>query len=200
MPLVVVDDAHQLDTGSAALLLHLALSGAARLLLGVRRGEVTPDPVTTLGKDEIAIRVDLQPFSSAEIGRLIEAGLGGEVSASTRAALARQSQGNALFARELVRAAVAAGSLSCADGVWRWDGSVVLAPRLVDAVGERIGHLAADDRACSTASWRHMTRPLRSTAPSRSISPRRTAPRCCSTRDGWRTCSSWWIRSSTTPP
>ncbi|MBB2890440.1 helix-turn-helix transcriptional regulator [Flexivirga oryzae] len=147
VPLLVVDDAHQLDAGSAALLLHLALSGAARLLLGVRRGEVTPDPVTTLWKDEIAIRVDLQPFSSAEIGRLIEAGLGGEVSASTRAALARQSQGNALFARELVRAAVAAGSLSCADGVWRWDGSVVLAPRLVDAVGERIGHLAADDRA-----------------------------------------------------
>jgi len=146
-PLLVVDDAHLLDAGSAALLLHLALSGAARVLVGVRRGEVVPEPVTTLWKDDIAIRVDLQPFSSAEIGRLIEAGLGGEVSDPTLAALARQSQGNALFARELVRAAVAANSLTCKDGIWRWDGAVVLAPRLVDAVGERIGHLDTDDRA-----------------------------------------------------
>lgn len=147
VPLLAVDDAHLLDEHSAALVLHLALTGAGRVLVTLRRGEPVPEPITTLWKNELALRVDLQAFSSAEIGSIVAGGLGGEVAAHTRVRLAEASDGNVLFARELVLAAVDAGNLAELDGVWRWDGEVALAPRLVDAVGARLGHLDDEERS-----------------------------------------------------
>ena len=136
-----VDDAHLLDPGSAALLLHLALTGAATVVVTLRRGEQPPDPITALWKDGIALRVDLQPFSVTEVERLLDAMLPGDVAPRAKRRLASVSGGNVLFARELVRGALESGSLRRIEGVWRWDGEVVLAPRLVDAVGARLQDL-----------------------------------------------------------
>ncbi len=62
-PLVIVDDAHLLDEGSAALVLHLALTRSAGMVVCLRAGERSPDAVTALWKDEHLLRVDLQPLS-----------------------------------------------------------------------------------------------------------------------------------------
>ena len=144
--LLVIDDAQWLDDASAALLLHLAGSDAARVLLTVRRGEQAPEPVTTMWKDQVAARIDLQPLSAREIGTLVSGGLGGQVSESTASALAKASGGNVLFVRELVEAAVESGAMAREHGVWRWDGSVVLAPRLTDVLTQRLAHLTHAER------------------------------------------------------
>lgn len=141
-PVLGVDDAHLLDPGSADLILHLALTGAATVFVAVRRGESVPEPITTLWKDSLADRVDLQPLSHAEMCEAITAGLDRSVSGRTCDRLARVSSGNVLFAREVVRAAIDAGSLTRHDGVWRWDEQIVLAPRLRDTVRHRLGDLA----------------------------------------------------------
>src|SRR5690606_13745465 len=123
-----------LDQASAALLLQLSLDGVAVPVVTVRRGESVPDPVTALWKDDLALRVDLQPLSTTEMGGLIRRALGGPVSDRTVTRLTAVSGGNVLYARELVMAAAERGSLRVREGVWMWDEEVVLVPRLVDAV------------------------------------------------------------------
>ncbi|MGI8868947.1 MAG: AAA family ATPase [Mycobacteriales bacterium] len=156
---LVVDDAHLLDQGSAALVLYLAMTGTATVLVVVRRNEAVPDPITTLWKDGLAPRIDLQGFSREETEALIERALGAEVEGRTRWLLAQTSDGNALYTRELVRGLLSAGSLRLVDGRWTWDGAVVLAPRLVDAIGHRIAELTLQDR--ETLSLVALAEPLR---------------------------------------
>ncbi|MDN5852317.1 MAG: LuxR C-terminal-related transcriptional regulator [Actinomycetia bacterium] len=143
-----VDDAHLLDSGSAALVLHLAVSGAATVLVTSRRVADVPDPITALWKDGLAVRVDLQPLSTPETERLIATLVrrttGGEIGARDCRRLAEVIGGNVLFARELVHATIERGSLQPVDGVWRWDGKIGFAPRLVDAVGRRLRALDPD--------------------------------------------------------
>ncbi|WP_338751711.1 helix-turn-helix transcriptional regulator [Janibacter alittae] len=143
---VLVDDAHLLDQASAALLLQLSLDGVATPVVTVRRGRSVPDPVTALWKEDLALRVDLQPLSATEVADLIRRALGGPVSDRTIARLTAVSGGNVLYARELVMAAAERGSLRSLDGVWMWDEQVVLAPRLVDAVWARLEALDAAQR------------------------------------------------------
>lgn len=157
-PVVGVDDAHLLDPGSAALLLHLALTKSATLLLTVRRGEQIPDPITAMWKDGLARRMDLEPLSRAQIGELVDTLVPGAVAERAKRRIAEVSGGNALFARELVRGAMEAGALREGDGLWQWDGTVVLAPRLIDAVGARLADLTPTElEALSTVS---MAEPL----------------------------------------
>ncbi len=143
---LAIDDAHLLDPGSAALILHLALTGAATIIASVRRGEPTPDPVTTLWKDGLALRVDLLPFSSEETGKLVATALGGRLSAQAALHLATRSRGNALYVREMTIGSIASGGLHQQDGQWVWDGPKELPPRLVDAVSERLEGLSGIDR------------------------------------------------------
>lgn len=146
-PLLVVDDAHLLDAGSAALVLHLAMTRAASVVVAIRRGESVPDPITALWRDELVARIDLQPLSRLETGRMIETALGGRVSLHTRHRLVEVADGNALYVRELVLGALEADALQRGhDGVWRWDGPLVLAPRLVDAVSQRLAGLDRNEQ------------------------------------------------------
>ncbi len=145
-PVIGVDDAHLLDDGSAGLLLHLVLADAATVIATVRSNEPAPDALTALWKDGLAQRMDLQRMSHAEVGALVAAVLGGEVAPVTQRDLASLSAGNPLLARELVLTAVEAETLRQVDGVWRWDGRIVLAPRLVDVVDARLKGLSAAAR------------------------------------------------------
>ena len=144
--LLLVDDAHHLDSGSAALVLQLAIEGAVIPVVALRRGEAVHDSITALWKNSLALRVDLQPFSVSELRELIGRALGPTVSERTLSRLARVCDGNALYARELVAGAVEAGSLRQHEGVWAWDEQVVLAPRLVEAVGARLSALTGEQR------------------------------------------------------
>lgn len=77
--LLVVDDAHHLDTLSATLVHQLAVTDNAHIMLTVREGEPVPDAVTALWKDSILSRHDIAPFDRRESGLLLEQILGGTV-------------------------------------------------------------------------------------------------------------------------
>ncbi len=143
---LVIDDAQHLDDGSAALLLHLTLQGVVAPVVSVRSGTRAPEPVTLLWKDGLCLRVDLQPLTAEELSGLIGTVLGARVSERTLTRLAAVCDGNVLFARELVTAAVDGGALRLTDGVWSWDERIVLAPRLLDAVGGRLARLTEEER------------------------------------------------------
>jgi ATP/maltotriose-dependent transcriptional regulator MalT len=141
-PLVVaVDDIHLLDNLSAALVHHLATTRMSSVLLTLRSGEAAPDAVTALHRDDLLLRLELQPISRAEFGELIEDVLGGMVA---RASLDRMwvvTEGNVLFARELLGDALDTGTLRLHHGVWRWSGGLGIAPRLRETVAGRLGTL-----------------------------------------------------------
>ena len=99
---VAVDDAHLLDATSAALILHLAVTGAAFVVATVRTGEPCPDAVVSLWKDAGAARLDLRPLSEPETGALAEAALGGPIEETARRWVYDSSQGNVLYVRELL--------------------------------------------------------------------------------------------------
>ncbi|MEV0388763.1 LuxR C-terminal-related transcriptional regulator [Nonomuraea sp. NPDC050643] len=144
--LVSVDDAHRLDPASAALVHFLAEREQARLLVTIRSGEPQPSPVTALWKDELLERIELPPLTEAEVGEVLAGALGGEVAAETVRHLARVSEGNLLYLREVVHAGRTSGCLAERDGRWRWRGGLSMTTRLRELVGDRIGHLDQDER------------------------------------------------------
>src|SRR5262249_24443850 len=93
---LVVDDAHRLDSASAALVHHVGASGAGRVVLTPRTDEPTSDEVVALWKDGLIERVDLAPLTTAEVDALVEHALQGPVDQTSRRRFFELSRGNAL--------------------------------------------------------------------------------------------------------
>jgi DNA-binding CsgD family transcriptional regulator len=143
---VAVDDAQLLDDAAAALVLYLATSGAARLLVTVRSGVPTSDAVVALWKEGIATRLDLQPLAEAEVAQLTREVLGGQVEAATAERLHRVTGGNVLFLREVVDDLLRTDQLRDEGGVWRWVGELNPGPRLRELVSGRLARLSPAKR------------------------------------------------------
>lgn len=143
---LLVDDAHLLDGGSATLVHQLVATRSAFVIATVRTEEPAPDPVIALWKDELAERVDVAPLGPDSIGTLLTTVLGGVVGAGTLHLLRERSAGNALYLRELVVAAVDSGALRDEGGIWRLTGSPVLSSRLVELIEARLGDVHDPER------------------------------------------------------
>jgi DNA-binding CsgD family transcriptional regulator/tetratricopeptide (TPR) repeat protein len=143
---LVVDDAHLLDPMSAAFVHFVATSGLARILISVRSGEVAPDAITGLYRDEVLLRLELQPLARAEFDELIAAVLGGSIEPSSLERLWTAAAGNILFVRELLLDATEAGTLHQDGNLWHWTGRVGTAVRLREIVFSRIGQLSPSQR------------------------------------------------------
>jgi DNA-binding NarL/FixJ family response regulator len=143
---LVVDDAHHLDTLSATLVHQLAISGMARLLLTVRDGEPCPDAVTALWKDDLLARCEILPFDADESGVLLEQVLGGPVEGVSADRMFDTSQGNPLYLRHLVEAAVNTGALRQVEGVWQLRGEMTLTPQLSTLIDQHLSALAPEVR------------------------------------------------------
>lgn len=141
-----VDDAHVLDVLSAALVHRLAVAGAAFLIVGVRTGERSPDPIVALWEGGLAVRLELQSLSRAEAGRLLTDALGGYVDVRTAHELWRESGGNPLFLRELVLQGLESATLVHEGAIWRRTGPVPAGNRLVEVIGARFGQLDEAER------------------------------------------------------
>jgi len=145
--LLVLDDANLLDEASAAVALQLATAHDAPMLVTIRTGEPSPDAVTTMWRDRLIERVDLQPLSNSEVRAAVEIVLGGPVADHAHRLLWETSAGNLLYLRELVTAALSAGNLEQRGGIWTWSGSVPGSDRLNALIGERLGSLPQADRS-----------------------------------------------------
>jgi DNA-binding CsgD family transcriptional regulator len=144
---ILVDDAHLLDTLSATLIHQLASQNLAFVLATLRVGEPAPDPITALWKDGTLRRLDLAPFDAPAIQEVLAAALGGPVDPGTANQFADRSQGNALFLRELVLGARQDGALSDRGDIWRLAAPLSPSARLAELVESRLGTLRPDERA-----------------------------------------------------
>jgi DNA-binding NarL/FixJ family response regulator len=144
--IVLVDDAHHLDHASAALVLALASTGAARPLLTVRSGSPLPDAVVALWKDRGLLRLDLQPLARDEVALLADAFLGGPADGAVHRRAFELSQGNPLYVRELLADAERSGALTQVEGLWRWSGAPLPFDRLSELIATRTGDLGPQAR------------------------------------------------------
>ena len=145
--LLIVDDAHELDDASAALVHILAESDSVFLVVTVRAGVEVSPPVTALWKDELLERVEVPALDVDASAELVATALGGPVDGGTALALWRASGGNALFLRELIIGARDAGALREVGGLFRLTGDLAPSTRLGEVVGLRLGRLSEEERA-----------------------------------------------------
>jgi DNA-binding CsgD family transcriptional regulator len=143
---VLVDDVHMLDEASAALTHLLASQEGTCVLATLRSGELIPGPIAALWKDGLAERIEVQPFDQGQVTELLSAALGGPVDGATAYLLSERTEGNALFLRELVLAALASGTLALEEGIWRLNGRLPTSTRLVEIVEARLGELNDSER------------------------------------------------------
>ncbi len=151
--LVLVDDAHLLDDGSAMLVHQLAQTGSATVVacvLAVGRatgaGQSASDAMVVLWKDYAAERIELGALDEQAMEDLLVAVLGGPIDTSSMRQVAERSLGDPLFLHELVDGALESGALSEENGVWRLRGPLRPTARLVELVTMRLGALTDAER------------------------------------------------------
>ena len=139
----LVDDAQLLDATSAALVLQLASSAAAFVLAIARSGESCPDAIVSLWKDAGAQRMELSALSERDTHELVEDLVGGPVEENVRRWVWDSSQGNALYARELIHGVLERGALKQVSGLWRLQSSLPISDSLVELISARMAGLTA---------------------------------------------------------
>lgn len=145
--ILLVDDAHLLDSVSATLVHQLANSGRVRILATLRTSEATHDSIVALWKDGIAERIEVGGLEPESVSEVLGAALDGPVDDATASGLARRAQGNMLFLRELVLGAIENGSLDNDSGIWRQVADMPPTPQLVELVEARLSGLSEQERA-----------------------------------------------------
>jgi ATP/maltotriose-dependent transcriptional regulator MalT len=135
---LAIDDAHALDEASAALTHQLAAQNGVRVAATVRRGEDVPDAIVALWKDGLCERLDIEPLTRAELDRLVVDTLRGPVDGQFLHLMWTRTLGNALFARELLAAAVESRSLTTRSGMWTPTSPFTSPPRLRELIAGRL--------------------------------------------------------------
>ena len=142
-----VDDAQLLDAVSATLVLHLATSADVFVVVTVRAGEQSPDAIASLWKDAGAYRLPLVRLSDEAVRTLVETALDGPLEETAAGWVMGRSQGNPLYARELVLDAVDTGRLTRSRDLWRLSEPISVGATLMELVEQRLSGLTADQRA-----------------------------------------------------
>lgn len=117
IPLVVVDDAHDVDTESRTILARLVASDSARIVVLSPRSSM-PLEFMELWTDGFLGRCDLPPLSPDAMHVLCEKTLRGKVLRSVSTVLGDISKGNPMFVLALLRHSRKNGSLFERNGVW----------------------------------------------------------------------------------
>ena len=143
---LLVDDAHLLDTSSAVLLTQLVDAGAVFVVATIREGEAAPDTVGSWWRSERAVRLDLKDLDRSGTAEVLRLALGGEVGPDTVRRLQVASGGNPLLLRELVLQSLATERLRDDSGTWRIVGAIPPSQRLSELFSARLSSLSEAQR------------------------------------------------------
>ena len=155
-----VEDAHLLDRASSQALAWMVQQDEVQLVATARSSAVSQSPWLELWKDDVVERIDVPPFTLAEVQQWLVGELGGQVILDTVRRVWSETAGNAFHLGEVVRADRLGGALEQATACGC--GSVARRPgrRLLDVVAHDMSRLSGGR---ARAPWRSR----RSSAPSR---------------------------------
>lgn len=135
--LLAVDDAHQLDMGSLALLINAASSNQATVCLTARTAEPMTVDLVDLWTNGVIERIDLQPLNRAG-SRSLTHSVMGDIDPELDEELWRLAAGNPLLLHELIEGSVGQTIERDDRGVWRRRGELTESARLSDLVTSRL--------------------------------------------------------------
>lgn len=118
VPIIVVDDAHYLDTATAEVLVKLVMSGTVNIVLSHSSRTRLPEPLPKLWSGGMAENITLNPLSQEQGHAFCEAMLGGPVRRATSEQFCSAAAGNPLLLRLAVEAAAHNGQLVRNNGWW----------------------------------------------------------------------------------
>lgn len=146
-PVVIVDDAQDLDEPSVSVIAQIVVAGAAQLLAFASPEQGVPAEIASLWNDGLIARFDLEPLTDADVHELCVQLLGGQVLRSVSTVLSRSSAGNPLFLRALIEQGKRSGHLVERNGVWFFTGDPPAADlELADLVKARMLRLTPAER------------------------------------------------------
>ena len=148
--MVLLDDADMLDDPTAAALLNAADAGVAKLVVTQRSATLLPDSLARATRSGAITRIECTPFDSSATIRLAEHLAGGRLSPSTRDRIVEVTDGNPLYVREVVLAAMERGAVSRTTGGLSIDAIPANATRLVDLLAARLAGLSNEARDALT--------------------------------------------------
>lgn len=152
--LIVIDDAHWADSGTLALVRHLARrSRASRLpvLIALTYREIELDEthalnetLADLNRERLALRIKLTRLSHEQTRSLLAVMFEEEIAPELLDGIYRETEGNPFFVEEVCKALIEEGQLEFADGRWRRPSmDQVRVPQSVRvAIQARVGKLA----------------------------------------------------------
>ena len=118
LPLIVIDDAHSIDEGTAEIVASLAMAGAAHVVVSHSSRHKLPAPLPKLWATGMAENIVLLPLNQEQGHAYCEAMLDGPVLPATSWHYWSTAAGNPLFLNLLVTEAVEQGVLSKSSGTW----------------------------------------------------------------------------------
>jgi DNA-binding CsgD family transcriptional regulator len=145
-PLLVIDDLDHLDPTSLAALTLLVADGTVRLL-GVRcTDRPAPAPVAALWRELGLARIDLDPFTDADLLAMASDRLGGPLDGQLQVALVRIARGSPLLLDEVLAASIAADGIRAVHGLWHLAGPLRLSGELHDRAEAILRALDGEER------------------------------------------------------
>nr|AAF19104.1 AbsR2 [Streptomyces coelicolor] len=146
--LLLVDDAHLLDSASAALVHQLAVHGRTRLLVVATDGASVPDAVSRLWSGELLPRLALEPLPREETAELLAAGADTSLEPLTVDRLHRLCRGDLRLLRHLLAAVRESGLLVPVPDTdqWAWRGPVPITPAVRERTAQVLDRPRTEER------------------------------------------------------
>jgi DNA-binding CsgD family transcriptional regulator len=143
LPLIVLDDAHAVDTSTAELLVSLVLAGSVSLVASHLRSAGVPEPLPRLWSAGLAENIQMTPLTRDQTHAYCQAILQGPVALQTSWYFWSSAMGNPLLVKLLVAEAVDDALLTQSRGVWVYqEGPRTVGRSLRDAVAQQIRGLS----------------------------------------------------------
>ncbi|MHA7209832.1 helix-turn-helix transcriptional regulator [Arthrobacter sp. MDT1-65] len=147
LPLLVVDDAHDLDAGSMTLIAQLMGMRTARALFLARPAPGLPQGLDELVADGIVLSIPVEPLTLADVEAMCASLLEGPVTAGLVHTVEYVTRGNPLLVRLFVHDGAARRSITETGGVWQLSRELPpLGAHLVDFALAALGPLDAAQR------------------------------------------------------
>ena len=144
--LIRVDDAGDLDDVSARYVAWLVRYQGARLVLTCRDFSTLAEPLRALWQDDLLERIELRPLDVRTTATLVREALGAPLESASVERVHRATEGNPLYLREVLRAALASGALEQTATGWYWRGRVTASHSLADMYRTELSDLPVDVR------------------------------------------------------
>ena len=143
---LVIDDAQLLDGEGAAALERVLAAGEPFVVLTARRDDQRGlQPAGAWTRREL-VTITVGRLEPDDVANLLARALDGPVLRAAADALTTASEGNPLWLRELVHAAIVEGRLRDHDGAWELADTRGANPRLADLVESRLAPLDVETR------------------------------------------------------